>query len=238
MKLLNFETKIDEIFNSELEGLLDILPSDGVHQAKFTQVGDSWIFKFTFASINAYFNAIGSGSTPDDAFSTAKFVLLRQIRQWRETRFTTADFDARLDTQVRRSPSVIIVDDDVETALATEFMFKQLGCRTEIVCDPEGVHRKLSNDEADLIVLDWKLSPELEGRDVIERANRLIGAFADLRTRFENTRSRVITHSVLPKSDIQLPSGGNFKHFDHWQKPLPYSELLTRGTDALTACGF
>ena len=239
MNTLPIEAMVDQVMKPEVQELLEMLPDNGAYQAKFTQAGKNWIFRFSFASVRANFSAVGSGPNPTEAFSAAKLLLLRQIRRWQKCRFTLDTFSGEQGFPQASSPSVLIIDDDMEVALATEFMFKQLGCRTQIVCEPESVHRKLSTDETiDLILLDWKLSPELEGADVLERANRLIGTFSDLRAKFENANSRVITHSVLPKSEIKLPIGGYFRHLDHWQKPLPYSELLSRGSDALEACGF
>ena len=40
-------------------------------------------------------------------------------------------------------PSVLIVDDDIDCALATQKAFNQLGCKTEVVTTHDGLHQKI-----------------------------------------------------------------------------------------------
>jgi hypothetical protein len=87
-------------------------------------------------------------------------------------------------------------------------------------------------------LLDWKLGEYTQGGEVVERASRLIDAFSDLRERFEGRQTKVITHSVLEVSQIQMPASAYFQHVDHWQKPLRFDQLVERGGAALSTCGF
>ncbi|MGE0525496.1 MAG: hypothetical protein AB7G93_00070 [Bdellovibrionales bacterium] len=235
------QNQIREIVDFEIPDLLERLPANGYYEDDFKQVGEKWTFRFTFASPSAHFHASGMGTTPREAFLIAKQVLLRQVREWHRVRKMDLDYGAPqtgLSSPESRVPIVTIMDDDLDTALAAELLFKQLGCQTRVVGEPAEMPRKLSFEETDLIVLDWKLGETVRGSDVIERANRLIDAFSDLRGRFGQTRPKIVTHSVLGVNEIQMPPSGYFHHLDHWQKPLPFAELVARGTNALTACGF
>lgn len=237
-KYFKAQEEIQDISNFEIPQILEWLPVNGYYEDKFTRMTDSWKFNFSYASPNAVFAATGVGVTPMEAFSVAKQVLLRQVLEWRKVRLTETFFRPEDSEAYAKPPVIFIVDDDLDTALATEAMFKQLGCQTQVMTDPSEVHRRLSFEEADLIVLDWKLSEELEGKDVVDRANKLIDTFSDLRDRFSLSRGKVITHSVLPRGKISMPVNGYFQHYDHWKKPMAYDELVARGSNALAACGF
>lgn len=237
----DYQTQIRDITDFEIPELLERLPVNGYYEDKFTEVGGKWEFRFTFASPAAHFIAHGSGATPAEAFMIAKHVLLRQVHEWHKVR----EFDLEYNSDVVENgtienlpPVVMIVDDDVDTALATELMFKQLGCRTHVVCEPADMHRKISFEAPDLIILDWNLDRGLHGDDVVERAGRLIDAFSDLRARFGSAPPKVVTHSVVDMEQIEVPRSDYFLHLDHWQKPLKHEELVALGANALNACGF
>jgi hypothetical protein len=51
-----------------------------------------------------------------------------------------------------------------------------------------------------------------------------------LRERFRLHKPQVVTFSALESSQIVFPEEGKqyFEHFEHWQKPLPYSDMITK----------
>ena len=59
-----------------------------------------------------------------------------------------------------------------------------------------------------------------------------MSVFSDLRERFMKKRPRVVTYSVLERDNIALPRAGNkyFMHVDHWQKPMPFNEVVERAS--------
>lgn len=246
------EPDLGTLLTMEIPLILDQLPPDGHPTVDFSQRGPDWLFKFTFVSINARFAAVGVGSSPFQAFSIGRQVLDRQIREWHQARLAGrpyfAIFDNRLgfprslDTSTAASPHVeaprrpltaLIIDDDVDTALAVESIFKQLGCQTEVITQPDDLPRKISSTRADYIILDWRLGDQLLASQVVERATRFIDVFSDLRQMFVHARPKVITYSALPYSEISFPKTEYFDHLDHWQKPISFSELALRFSELL-----
>lgn len=238
MNALALQMQIQAIEAIDLPELLEKMPVNGFSDSKFTPIGRGWAFNFNFASPNAHFAAHGTGSDPHEAFVAARTVLLGQIDDWHRTRDGEFDYFPQRSAGHHHKPVVMIVDDDVDTALATERIFQQLGCETQVVTDPYVMSRKISFGEADFIILDWKLDRDTEGSDVIKRATRMIDSFNDLRAQFGRHQAKVITHSVLSGADIQMPESRYFQHMDHWQKPLRYDQLVQRGGAVLNACGF
>ncbi len=132
-------------------------------------------------------------------------------------------------------PRVLVVDDDEDLALAMYVAFEKLGWKADVAVKHEGLHRKIAAGESDFIILDWNLNSAVTADRVFEKAIRLIDAFSDLRERFSGHRPRIITCSVLDKDEVVLPAEGMkyFEHLDHWQKPVPYSEMIERATEMM-----
>jgi CheY-like chemotaxis protein len=242
------EERIDKLKNHDIELLLLTLPYGGFHTADFEMVDGQWSFKFNLNSAHAHFAATGIGHSPEEAFMIAKQIVHKQTRDWHHARENKMPYDAvsnefllpndKALTNDAKIPTVLIVDDDIDAAAALETIFRQLGCLTNVITDPNEIHRHLSFNESDFIVLDWMLGDRLRGNQVIERAVRVIDSFADLREKFEHCHPRVITHSVLDRSKIALPDNTYFAHLDHWQKPISYNELTARSAELLEASGF
>lgn len=135
-------------------------------------------------------------------------------------------------------PTVLIVEDDVDVAMATESIFKQLGCKTILSDGHDGASHKMSFQDVDFIVLDWMLGDNLFADQLVKKSTRIIDAFKDLRSRFQHQHAKVITYSALDRSKVNLPQTEYFDHLDHWQKPVNYSELTKRASELLVANGY
>ena len=137
-----------------------------------------------------------------------------------------------------KSPTVLIVEDDPDVAMATESIFKQLGCKTILSDGHDGASHKMSFQDVDFIVLDWMLGDNLSADQLVKKSTRIIDAYKDLRSKFHNQHAKVITYSALDRSKVQLPESDYFDHLDHWQKPVNYTELTKRASDLLVANGY
>lgn len=137
-----------------------------------------------------------------------------------------------------QAPTVLIVEDDPDVALATESIFKQLGCKTILSDGHDGASHKMSFQDVDFIVLDWMLGDNLSGDQLVKKSTRIIDAYKDLRSKFHNQHAKVITYSALDRSKVHLPESEYFDHLDHWQKPVNYTELTKRASDLLVANGY
>lgn len=136
------------------------------------------------------------------------------------------------------APTVLIVEDDPDVAIATESIFKQLGCKTILSDGHDGASHKMSFHDVDFIVLDWMLGDNLSADQLVKKSTRIIDAYKDLRSKFHNQHAKVITYSALDRSKVQLPESEYFDHLDHWQKPVNYTELTKRASDLLVANGY
>ena len=137
-----------------------------------------------------------------------------------------------------QAPTVLIVEDDPDVALATESIFKQLGCKTILSDGHDGASHKMSFQDVDFIVLDWMLGDNLSADQLVKKSTRIIDAYKDLRSKFHNQHAKVITYSALDRSKVHLPESQYFDHLDHWQKPVNYTELTKRASDLLVANGY
>ena len=173
-----------------------------------------------------------------EAFLIAKHRVLIQIHDWHQSRFAGTEVSPKnlVRDFFNDGPRVLIVDDDVDMALAMQSALAQLGCQTEVHTCHEGLHRKLASSQADYIFLDWKLNDQVTADQVVERAVRFIDTFSDLREKFAHHRPSIVTHSVLDRGQVTLPKAGipYFSHLDHWQKPMPFHEVVKRASELIT----
>lgn len=253
-ELKSAQLEIEKITSKDLSELVDMMPSDGSLVQHFAPLGNcQWIYRFHFKSLLAEFNAIGFGVSPTEAFAAARETLRKQIQEWHETRdkkkfYVGKDHSAFFwqltsTTKPKKSknkdlngaPTVLIIEDDADIAAATALAFKKLGCNTIISNGQNGAAHTMSFQDVDFIVLDWMLGEDLSADKLVKRSSRIIDAFKDLRLRFKQHHGKIITYSVLDRSQIHVPENQYFEHLDHWQKPFKPNELITRAAEVLNA---
>lgn len=167
---LEMQKTIDEITQNWSKELTDQMPDDGEAIQYFTEREDQWIYRFHFKSVFAEFNAVGVGASPEDAFAVAKQILQRQIREWHQARDLDKPYVGYTNTELLqnnaqgsaikkpyRAPTVMIVEDDKDVAIAMESIFRQLGCKTIISDGHDEAAHKMSFQNVDFVVLDWML---------------------------------------------------------------------------------
>jgi CheY-like chemotaxis protein len=215
---------------SEIQELVDKLPSDSWINNTFQMENDLWRFQFDCNHVGGSFHATGLGQTPKEAFQVARQLILQQLGQWHKTRFLNLNVSSP-------PPKVLIVDDDVDLALAMQTALTDLGYHVEVANTHENLHHTIAKGGADYIFLDWKLGNNVTAGQVMEKTNLLINEFEDLRHKFELQPPRIVTYSSLDCSETLLPASGKrfFKHVDHWQKPMPFREAIERASGLLTA---
>lgn len=234
--------------------ITDFMPSDGSVVQHFTPLAHGqWIYRFHFKSAMAEFNAVGIGAEPIEAFSVAKQILQKQTREWHAAReldlpyvgTSNGDLIQNSTPQIslktvahKHTPTVLIIEDDMDIAAAMESIFKQLGCKTIVSDGHDGASHKMSFQNVDFVVLDWILGENTYADQLVKKSARIIDSFDDLKTRFKDHNVKVITYSALDHSKVKLPENQYFEHLDHWQKPVRYDELAARASDLLIANGF
>lgn len=233
--MLHVDAQVQHLIHEEVPQLVQQLPYDSWHRTSIIEKDGLWIFEIECNSVLQKFFAKGNGNTPAEAFAAGKYLLTCQIRDWHKTRFQgdadqAGPFTPALPTP--RDPRVLIVDDDEDLALSLQTALADIGVQAEIVTQHEDLHRKIIAHPVDFILMDWQLNGAVTADQVMERTSRLIDAFSDLRDRFSSARPRVVTYSVLDRDEIALPRSGNkyFMHIDHWQKPMPFHEVVERAS--------
>src|SRR5580704_15664280 len=78
----------------------------------------------------------------------------------------------------RSIPSVLIVDDDVDTVLVMESILRPLGLNVDFALDVHDAQRKISSGKYGIIFLDWLLDPQTSADQVVARAVRLLEKFS------------------------------------------------------------
>lgn len=150
---------------------------------------------------------------------------LADQEDWRDGRFSTENPQK---STPRHQPRVLIVDDDVDLAYAMQTGLRRQGIFAEVITQTDEVHRRISFDRADFILLDWMLDEHLTADMVVSRSIRLIDAFADLREKFTMSPPRVVTFSVLDREMVRLPQSRFFSHHDHLEKSMSHADVIAR----------
>jgi len=232
------DTEIYQINTIEIPELRRLLPYQSWFQNAFMAEGIQWRFVFDCRSFGGRFYASALGQTPREAFIITKQKLLAQIREWHSQRFepiVAQVVAAASPHEEGKMPHVLIVDDDIDLALSLQTALDQLGCKTSVATHHEDLHRTIADEDLDYIFKDWRLNNEVTANRVVSKTVRLIDTFSDLREKFSQHRPRIVTHSVVGRSEIDLPtsSADYFEYLDHWQKPMAFSEVVRRASDLL-----
>ncbi|MGE0525495.1 MAG: hypothetical protein AB7G93_00075 [Bdellovibrionales bacterium] len=136
--------------------------------------------------------------------------------------------------QPRQVAKILIVDDDVDSAISVQSPFSQMGCTVEFALSADEAQRKISSCKSDIIILDWMLDHRTRADEVVAGAMRLIAKFATRNPR----KLKIITFSSRTESEIILPPNDLYEHIAHWRKPLQYPELTRRTVQILNYLGF
>lgn len=155
---------------------------------------------------------------------------LADQEDWRDGRLKTEGPGA---ATPRRQPRILIVDDDVDLAYALQTGLRQRGYFSEVITQTDEIHRRISFDRADLILLDWMLDEQLTADMVVSRSIRLIDAFSDLREKFTRHPPRVVTFSVVDRASVRLPQSRFFCHLAHLEKSMPRADVISRLLDLI-----
>ena len=220
---------MQEIEKAGLSDLLERLP-ECAYQAGFSPVGDLWRYSFFGQANVGRFQASAVRRSPREAFLSVRAGLFQQIREWHARRFANAGLSLEQTFFSDALPKVLLIEDDQDLALAMHTAFDQNGWRTDIAVEHQDLHRKIAETDASYIILDWNLNDSVTADRVFEKAIRLIDAFSDLRTKFSQLRPRIVTCSALDGAKIRVPDTGwrYFEYADHWQKPVPFTEVVAR----------
>ncbi len=222
--------ELQQIENYELPKLIDSFPSDCFHHEEFSQEGGLWKFHFKCNFLDGKFYASTVHCSPKEAFTSARDKILKQVQEWRDTRFELSSEKAHPQFADANNPRILLIDDDQDFVLTTALAFEKAGLHTDVAIRHEELHRRLINEDFDYIVFDWTLNDAVTAEMVMERAIRLIKTFSDLRKKFNDHRPRIVTYSATDLRDIHMPEAGSeyFEYIGHWRKPMPFAEVVSR----------
>lgn len=131
--------------------------------------------------------------------------------------------------------NILIVDDDVDSALLVRSIFGRLGCDTTCSLTAKDARKRIAAGKSDLIILDWRLDQQWDAgvllQVIAERLDR-IGAPPGTRR-----RSKIVTYSSLGAAQIGTFDSQYFEHVEHWQKPLKQRDLLSSALGLLQRVG-
>ena len=121
-------------------------------------------------------------------------------------------------------PQVLIIDDDTDSILPIDAIFRMLGCETAYAIETEDAQQKIASGRFDIVVLDWYLDTKT-GREIIEGALKRMSEDAQNHYFASPYRARVITYSALRHCEVSLPENNVFEHHGHWRKPINLASL-------------
>lgn len=125
-----------------------------------------------------------------------------------------------------RPANVLIVDDDVDSALQVGSIFTQLGCHTVLTPGWVDAKKRICSLKADLIVLDWILGRDVDGGLIVRECTRLLSKVRPTSHEALWQKPKIITYSSLPQRAIHIQQNPFFDHVAHWKKPLTQRSLL------------
>jgi len=132
------------------------------------------------------------------------------------------------DQAVARANKVLIIDDDFDSARVTAAAFSSAGWTTDIATTPAMALDYLFYGEPSLVVLDWVLSPALNGRDLLNDASQTLGG----RERKNKTTEPsapvpVVSLSSSPLHAITYDNNEFYQHRESWLKPFNFEEIVS-----------
>jgi CheY-like chemotaxis protein len=127
-----------------------------------------------------------------------------------------------------RMPEILIVDDDVDSALLVDMVFRHLGCQTTCSLNFHEARKKICSLKADIIILDWCLDHEVDAGRILRQCAQSISRFNPNTGTEHRSRPKIITYSSLHESEIEALDKRYFDHLDHWRKPIGHKEMLNR----------
>jgi CheY-like chemotaxis protein len=130
--------------------------------------------------------------------------------------------------QERHPINILIIDDDIDSALRVQTVFTHLGCQTTCALNWHEAAKKICALKPDIIILDWMLDHQIDAGDVVKHCTKMFQKFDGERRNRAMRRPKIITYSSLGASEIELPDTPYFDHLDHWQKPVRQRDLLSR----------
>ena len=131
-------------------------------------------------------------------------------------------------TQGNGQPSVLIIDDDVESAQLIKHMFDELGFHTQLALSADEAFKMACSYSPDLVILDWILGVNSTGEDVLKRLKENFGKFSESSEDSDEKHLDIVTFSQLRSTEIRIPPVHYFRHLEHWRKPLGYKALVER----------
>ncbi len=137
------------------------------------------------------------------------------------------------DTPKNGQPSVLIVDDDVESAQLMKHMFDELGFHTELALSADEAFKMACASNPDLVILDWILGVNCTGEDVLKRLNDTYGKYSSEVDGQDPKHLDIVTFSQIKSTDIKIPKAQYFRHLEHWRKPIGYRALVERALGLL-----
>jgi PleD family two-component response regulator len=151
--------------------------------------------------------------------------------EWKSTK------PAKLDKHERGPTSVLIIDDDVDSALQVRSVFTHLGCQTTCALGWVEARKKLCALKYDIVILDWVLDQHVDAGNVVKLCTKTIEKFAGTENPQHYKKPRIVTYSSLLADEIHLVPSPYFEYFEHWQKPIPQRDLLGRALGLLGNLG-
>jgi CheY-like chemotaxis protein len=218
------QTEIKQVLEVNVPALVEKMPSNSWYGHNLVPDGTNWCFTFKCISDTKTFFAEAIAGTPLQAFLICRHILNSQIREWHQTRFldSTSSLPFNLFPQAtqRASPRVMIVDDDIDTALSMQTLLDNLGCTTDIQTKHQELHRKMISGNTDIILLDWTLNDNVTADKVVKKATKIIDIFSDLQKKYSHDKLKVVTYSSAKRDEVVLPDEVRkyFNHLDHWPK--------------------
>ncbi len=200
-----------------IESLREQLPSDCIINCQIDRHENTYCATVEATALKNKFSSIDSGQELLTVFLRLHETLFRQIREWRNSRFSSA---------FRKKRRVLIVDDAPDSVALIESVFQKNGWDVECATDSRFGIEKILCKPFDLLVVDFQM-PGLNGAQTLN----------EIENRIQHNPT-VIEHWQKEELPFVTYSGKNFEispsklsHLiciENWDKNFEFKELERR----------
>lgn len=209
------EEELDQPAKARIKKILENCPYNAFMKVLVSKNPGSYYVEFLIRHHHGRFLGLGEEVKLSDALDEAENSIRRQIQLWHHNRNQPSKANGM---------RVLLVDDDPLSTKLLASCFKKQGWSTGTAHSGLEALKQLKNQNYDLVVMDWNMSP-LNGKQTVRAIDEEFHASNSAR---KNKKMPVLTYSVFTKEKVKFPTTENLYQLDHIPKSISFQGLLTR----------
>lgn len=135
---------------------------------------------------------------------------------------------SELDKKKYEGLKILVIDDQMQDVVVMKALLESTGCQVDVGFDGEVAIELLSQNQYDLLVIDWNM-PGLDAGETLQFAEKY---FEESRqSQLKNIQSLpYVVYSGSSKDRLDIPETNYFRYIDLWEKSHGLIELTKKVT--------